>query len=100
MIDVRHLWAAALLATGLALATSAASAASNCKMVQIGDWPVRSGRGVPLVEGTVNGQKISSMLDTGAETMILRPAADRLGLTRQQAGAPGCSVSVVRHTSK
>ncbi len=84
MIDVRHLWAA-LLATGLALATSAAAAASNCKMVQIADWPVRSGRGVPLVEGTVNGQQISSMLDTGAETMILRPAADRLGLTRQQA---------------
>ncbi len=84
MTNVRRLLAA-LLATGLALATSAVAAASNCKMVQVADWPVRSGRGVRLVEGAVNGQKISIRLDTGAETMILRSATDRLGLTRQQA---------------
>ncbi len=79
-----HAILAASLAIGLALASTTATAASNCKMVQIADWPVRPGRGAPLIEGAVNGQKIDIMLDTGSGTMILRSAADRLGLTRQQ----------------
>jgi clan AA aspartic protease (TIGR02281 family) len=39
-----------------------------------------------LVDGTINGQKISVMLDTGSmRTLILRTAAVRLGLTRSDA---------------
>ena len=84
VINVRH-FLVATFAIDLALASVAAAAASDCKMIQVADWPVRTGRGVPLVEGTVNGQKIGVLLDTGAESMILRSAADRLGLTRRQA---------------
>jgi predicted aspartyl protease len=74
----------ALLATGLMLPTNTAVAASNCKLGKIADLPVRPGGGAPVVDGAVNGQMIGVMLDTGGGTMILRSAADRLGLTRQQ----------------
>ena len=79
-----HYLLAALLAAGFALTTGPA-AASNCKMLQIADWPVRPGRGVPIVDGAINGQKIGVMLDTGSSTsLIVRAAAERLGLSRQE----------------
>ena len=73
----------AALAIGLALASNTFAAASNCKMAQIADWPVRLERGRVVVDGAINGQKIGIMLDTGASTsLILRSATERLGLTR------------------
>jgi predicted aspartyl protease len=83
LIKGRHLLAASV-ATCLVFAASTAAAASKCTLVKIADWPVRLERNHLLVDGTINGQKIGVMLDTGAETMILRSAADRLGLTLRQ----------------
>lgn len=75
----------AALAVGLALASNTFAAASNCKMVQIADWPVRLERGHLIVDGAINGKKIGIMLDTGATTsMILRSATEQLGLTRHE----------------
>jgi len=76
----------ASIAIALAVMSMAVAAASNCKMVQIADWPVRLERGHLIVDGAINGQKIGVMLDTGAtRSLILRSATERLGLTRRQA---------------
>jgi predicted aspartyl protease len=70
----------------LAATSMAVAAASNCKMVQIADWPVRLERGHLIVDGAINGQKIDIMLETGStRSLILRSATERLGLTRQEA---------------
>jgi clan AA aspartic protease (TIGR02281 family) len=84
LINVRHFMVASL-AIGLALASMAVAAASNCKMTQIADWPVRMERNQLIVDGAINGQKIGIMLDTGAtRSLILRSATERLGLTRRE----------------
>jgi predicted aspartyl protease len=75
----------ASMVLGLAAANLPAQAASDCKLSQVADWPVLSTRGVPVVEGFVNGQKVGVLLDTGGATMMFRSATSRLGLTRQQA---------------
>ena len=73
---------AACLAFGLA-ASGMAVAAGNCTMVKVDDMPVRVERNHLIVDGTINGQKIGIMLDTGSMlSMIFRPAAQRLGLAR------------------
>jgi len=54
-------------------------------LVKIADWPVRLERGHLLVDGAINGTTIGVMLDTGAQrSLILRSAAERLRLTRQE----------------
>jgi len=76
---------AASIAVALAVASGAAAAASDCKMVQIADLPVRLERNHLFVDGAINGQKIGIMLDTGAElSLIPRAAAARLSLSRQE----------------
>ncbi len=76
---------AAAIAIVLAATSMAVAAASNCKMIQIADWPLRIERNHLIVDGSINGQKIGIMLDTGAtRSLILRSATERLGLTRQQ----------------
>jgi hypothetical protein len=75
---------AAWVATCLVFAATTVGAASKCILVKVADWPVRLERNQLVVDGAINGQKIGVTLDTGAETMILRSAADRLGLTRRQ----------------
>ena len=69
---------------GLALPGDIATAAtSNCKMVQLADLPVRVVGHRLIVDGAINGQKIGVMLDTGSVfTLISRPAATKLGLSR------------------
>jgi clan AA aspartic protease (TIGR02281 family) len=71
-----------LLWTMLGVAAACASAeAANCKLAEAASWPVRLERNRLLVEGAINGQKVSVMLDTGAtRTLIFRTAAVRLGL--------------------
>ena len=77
---------ARMLALALILASAGIAAAANCKMGQIADLPLRSDRGFLIVDGTINGQKIGIILDTGAShSLILRAAADRLGLARRRA---------------
>jgi predicted aspartyl protease len=74
----------ALAATGLALSNGAA-AASDCKLIQVAEWPVRVERNKLIVDGAINGQNIGVMLDTGTtKSLILRAAAVRLGLPRQK----------------
>jgi len=60
--------------------------AAKCTLSRIAEWPVRPGTGYAVVDGTINGQKIGIMLDTGAgTTMFSRPEAERLGLARRHA---------------
>ena len=74
---------AASIAIVLAAPSMGVAAVSNCKMVQIADWPVRLERNQLIIDGTINGQKIGIMLDTGAtRSLIVRSATERLGLTR------------------
>ncbi|HTS24214.1 MAG TPA: retroviral-like aspartic protease family protein [Casimicrobiaceae bacterium] len=72
-------------ALALALTSASVDAASSCKLAQVAEWRVLSSRGIPVLEGFVNGRKVVVGLDTGGLTMMFRPASDRLGLTRQVA---------------
>jgi len=77
-----------LIVLALAVCATPLFAAANCKLMQIGEWRVKPHSGRLIVDGEINGQKIGVLLDTGAQnSVILRAAADRLGLTRQT--APG-----------
>ena len=74
-----------LLALVLITASTWATAgpSDKCQLVKITEWSVRKDHYRPVVDGSINGQKIGVLLDTGAfQTAILRPAAERLGLRR------------------
>lgn len=78
-----------LLAISFALGATtsvaaAAAPASRCTLVKIAELPIRVVRNKLIVEGAINGQSVNIMIDTGASSLIFRPAADRLGLTRQK----------------
>jgi clan AA aspartic protease (TIGR02281 family) len=67
---------------------AAAADASGCKFARIAEWPVRIERGQLITDGAINGKPVAVVLDTGAmQTLIMRAAAARLGLTRK--GVPG-----------
>jgi predicted aspartyl protease len=84
LIKLRHLLAASV-ATCLVFAASTAAAASKCTLIKVADWPIRLERNHLIVDGAINGQTIGVMLDTGAQwSLILRSAAERLGLARQE----------------
>ena len=75
-----------LIVLALAVCATPLFGAANCKLKQIGEWRVKPHSGRLIVDGEINGQKIGVLLDTGAQnSVILRAAADRLGLTRQTA---------------
>jgi predicted aspartyl protease len=80
---VKHPFLAASLLLGIAIASGICTAAhSDCKLLTIAEWPTRLEHSKLIVDGTINGQKIGIVLDTGAErSLILRSAAMRLGLT-------------------
>jgi len=79
-----HSAAMAVLSATLSI-TSEVEAASGCQLVRIAEWRTRPGYASPVVDGTINGVKVGVMLDTGAErTMIMRSAAQRLNLPREQ----------------
>jgi predicted aspartyl protease len=69
----------------LGLASTSLQATEGCQLVRIADWPVELVANHLIVPGTINGQRVGVMLDTGSGTMILRSAADRLGLVRKEA---------------
>jgi len=82
--------ALALFAGLLAAASIAGASPAKCTLAQLSEWPVRSTRGQPIVEGTINGQQVGILLDTGASrSIILRSAADRLGLIRRNVRGGG-----------
>ena len=80
----------ALLATVVVLAAATpersplAATPSSCTLAKIAELPIRVVLNKLIVEGAINGQSVNIMLDTGASSLILRPAADRLGLIRQK----------------
>ncbi len=56
-------------------------AAAECRIVKIAELPVRASPAGYLVDGEINGQPVSMIVDTGASRSILsRDAAARLGL--------------------
>jgi len=74
-----------LLCVALALVCSTAAAANTCKLIKIADLPVKLENNHVYVEGAINGRTIDIMLDTGAmRSLMPRPAATRLGLSRQE----------------
>ena len=82
--NARRTLATIFAAIAVTAAHSTAHATSNCKLVRIADWPVRIERNHLLVDGTVNGQKVAILLDTGApSTLIFRATAERLGLPQR-----------------
>jgi predicted aspartyl protease len=69
----------------LCLAWHGAAFAADCKLVRIEQWPVRLERGLPIIDGEINGQKAAILLDTGTATsFVTRSATARLGLTRYE----------------
>lgn len=69
----------------LAWQAAAFAAAQDCKLVRIEEWPVRLERGLPVIDGEINGAKVAILLDTGTATsFVTRAAASRLGLTRYE----------------
>ena len=64
----------------------AVAAPGDCKLARIAEWPVQIDRNRISVQGTINGQSIGILLDTGAErSLIQRSAAARLGIAPQSA---------------
>src|SRR5438034_6857837 len=54
----------------------------KCWLVRIDDWPVQLIRGLPVIEGSINGKKIGVLLDTGADASLITSAtAERLELS-------------------
>ena len=74
----------AFLLVTLALAADAASdAAPQCKLIRIAEWRVRNDYYRPVVDGAINSQKVSVLLDTGSSvSLIQRSVATRLRLPR------------------
>ena len=70
------------LAFLVAFAVSSCSvAAANCKLVRVAEWPVRLHNNRVVVDGSINGQDVGVLLDTGAyRSSLSRSAARRLGL--------------------
>jgi tetratricopeptide (TPR) repeat protein/predicted aspartyl protease len=70
---------AALLAA-LALPSLAADP-PKCNLVRIAEWPVRLLRGLPIVDGAINGKKVGVLLDTGSyASVITKATAEKLDL--------------------
>ena len=73
--------AIALLALTLA-AEAFAQADPKCERRQIAQWPLREDQYRPVVDATINGEKVGVLIDTGAGvSLIERSAAKKLGLT-------------------
>ena len=73
----------ALSAGALAHGTAAAQP-QNCKLVRIDEWAVRPDIPTPVLEGTINGQRVSVLVDTGMSSkqgaLLERVLARRLGV--------------------
>ncbi|MGV7206691.1 aspartyl protease family protein [Oxalobacteraceae bacterium A2-2] len=66
----------------LLCAAGAQAAEAQCRYSQLMELPVNLGRGMHLlVDGKINEQPVTMMLDTGAwSTAVTRPMAEKLGL--------------------
>lgn len=63
------------------LALAACSGAPSCAFVRVAEFPVVFVGNLPLVDVTMNGQKVRMVLDTGAEgSLVFESALDKLNL--------------------
>jgi predicted aspartyl protease len=54
---------------------------AECKIVQLAEWPVRQANNRPLLEGKINGQTVTVLVDTGSTgSFVWESAATSLGL--------------------
>lgn len=82
-----------LFAALLALLALPGHGAESCQLARLAEWPVRLVRGLPVVEGAINGRKAGIMLDTGAyATLITKDAAQRLDLWTRATGEVAAGV--------
>lgn len=74
---------AAIVLLGAVVLSGTASA--QCKLEKFGEWPVRLTGDQLVTDGSINGQKVGILLDTGStRSLVTREAAERLELPRQR----------------
>ena len=73
--------ALASLAAATWALTSAGAARAECKIVQVGQFPVVMTHQRILVPSEVNGQKVYFIFDTGGQSLLFPEAVDRLGIS-------------------
>jgi len=74
-----------LIAATLACATPVL-AETSCKLMKVAEWTVKPQTGRLIIDGTINGQPVGVLLNTGANSSrLMRATAARLGLTRHEA---------------
>jgi len=72
------------------VAVQAAAAPADCKLIRIEEWPVRLERNLPIIDGEINGNKVSILIDTGSQrSFVTRSAVTRMMLTRTNVGTTG-----------
>lgn len=83
----RQLLRGVALAIGWAAFAAPAAEGAPCTRAPLAQWDLAFERGVPVTRGTVNGQAVGILVDTGsAASLLTRDAARRLGLvTRSSA---------------
>src|SRR5690349_17010030 len=78
---------ACILLALLACPLACAAAPANCRLVDLADWPVRLEHNLPVTAGTLNGEPVGVMIDTGsAATIVTEAAAARLSLPTRATG--------------
>ncbi|QJR09517.1 hypothetical protein DSM104443_00561 [Usitatibacter rugosus] len=91
------------LLIGVAMATAIlpaiAQQPAKCQLAKIAEWPVRFVGNNPVIDGAINGKKITILLDTGSYvSLVMKASAEKLGLnlrgTGQFAGGFGGSTPI------
>ena len=78
---------AVLATTALLSACAAANSPEACRVTHVADIPIQLVANVPLVDVRINDHPAKLILDTGAETVLIRDSSfDRLGLERNYQG--------------
>ncbi|MDE1149303.1 MAG: retroviral-like aspartic protease family protein [Azospirillaceae bacterium] len=73
--------ASALGTCALILLAAPAAAETKCQFVKVASLPVKMEGNRPLVDGSINGQPVQFLIDSGAfASMLFRSAAEKLGL--------------------
>ena len=83
MRDIRtvNLFRVIVCALAAGVVVFATDAFADCKILNLGELPVKVEDGRLLIDGTIDGHPIRMVVDTGApDNMIYRDAARRLGL--------------------
>ncbi|MDZ5646528.1 retroviral-like aspartic protease family protein [Nitrospirillum sp. BR 11828] len=66
---------------GLALWVAPAQAAPKCQFVKMASLPVKMEGNRPLIQGSINGQPVYFLVDTGSfGSLLFRESAEKLGL--------------------